>query len=300
MISSLVFIYLSQKILKNVSHCNLVTLCILFNYSLLYAFERGNIIIIAMLLSMIFIQYKDSDNKYLQEIALISLGLSAGLKIYPAVLGLLLIYEKQYLKALRTIIYGVCSFILPVFAFHEGISGLRKFIEILMSFSSTSDFSTSGYSFDRFTNTIVAIFNPTLDFDTAFLVEILPKLNCLFTFIVLLLGFFMKKKWQQILSCCLSIIIIQPQGVYSLVYLIIPLLFFIKEEKEIKKESILPFCALLFPQLMLPQINLHNELLSFTNIRIQLCIWILFVYLITVACKNVNIPKRKAGLHKAV
>lgn len=299
-IASMLFLFLAQKLLTKLSYSNLVSLCILLSYSILYAFERGNIIIVSMLCSIIFIQYKDSKNKIVQELALIALAISAGLKIYPAALGVILLYDKQYYKAMRTVLYGIAAFILPVFVFHEGINGIGQFFNILTSFSSSSEFSTSGYSFDRLISTIVVIVNPNIhtSYTNDFFVDILPKFNLLFSLATILCGFSMKKKWQQILSCCLAIIIIQPQGVYTLVYLVIPLLFFIYEEQTISKKNIIPFFALVVPQLILPQIDLENKLLSFTNIRLQLCVWTLFFYLIIITSQNISIffikLKRKA------
>lgn len=99
---------------------------IIFNYGMLYAYERGNIVIYSFICSMMFVFFQNSKNKYMREIALMSLAFAAGLKIYPAFLGCLL-YNKEYKRAIRTVIYGIIMFIVPFFAFQEKLSGLPIF-----------------------------------------------------------------------------------------------------------------------------------------------------------------------------
>lgn len=53
-------------------------------YSILFAVERGNIIILAFVFLMYFVAFFESENKVLKEMALLSLAVSAGLKLYPA------------------------------------------------------------------------------------------------------------------------------------------------------------------------------------------------------------------------
>lgn len=288
---SVICIILVQKMLVLLSYNNLAAICILFSYSILYAFERGNIVMLAMLCSLIFVLYKDSSNKLVSELALVALAISAGLKIYPALLGFLLLYDRQYKKALRTVLYGIIAFTLPCFVFHEGIGCIGKFISVLTSFSTVDSFSTLGYSFDRVVNSLVVLISQGTDieYNKTFFVENLPKYNYFFTALVLLCGVCAKKKWQQVLSCCLSIIIIQAQGIYSLVFLIIPLLVFIQEEHVLTPINCLPFFAMTLPQVMLPQIKLHNKLLSMTNIRMQICIWTLVIYLLSLGFSNICI-----------
>ena len=76
------------------------------SYPVMFCLERGNILILSVVFAMFFIFFKDSDNKFIKELSYISLAMSAGIKIYPAVFGLTLIIEKKYKEALRLLFYG--------------------------------------------------------------------------------------------------------------------------------------------------------------------------------------------------
>jgi len=126
----------------------LLGIAILLSHGVLYALERGNIILISLFFLLIFTKYFDSDNKVLREAALLALVISADLKLYPAVFGLLLLGNKQYREALRAIIYGIMGFILPLFAF-EGLGAFKKYFTLLFSYNNNTnlkDFYSFGFS----------------------------------------------------------------------------------------------------------------------------------------------------------
>lgn len=87
------------------------------------AFERGNPVIYAMLFLLIGMMVKDHQNKFVREMALISVAIAAGFKIYPALFGLIWLEEKRYKEAARLLIYGLAAFFIP-FAFFGGIHGV--------------------------------------------------------------------------------------------------------------------------------------------------------------------------------
>jgi len=89
----------------------------IINYPVLYMVERGNILIYTVLATAIFIFYYDSESKVKREIALIALAFAFSLKIYPAILGAVLLVDKRYKDAIRCAIYAVILLILPSFFF---------------------------------------------------------------------------------------------------------------------------------------------------------------------------------------
>jgi len=93
----------------------------------LFSFERGNIVVLSSLLSAFFIFNYNSENKISRELALIALAVAAGLKLTPALLGVLLLFEKRYWQALRAAVYGMLCFFVP-FLFFEG--GLKNVFEM--------------------------------------------------------------------------------------------------------------------------------------------------------------------------
>ena len=195
-ITVILFLYLIEKILKKSgNHEKIVAVSLLFGYGNLYAIERGNIIIIVVPLVLLFWFFKDSKNKIIRELALISLAIASGLKLYPAVFGLVLLVDKQYYKAIRVVIYGLCSFFIPFYAF-EGTEAIPLFFNILLNFSGTRSYT--GYGFLNIYNIISKILT-AYNIDISFLFESIKWGGYLSCIILLAVSFFTEKRWK----CCL-------------------------------------------------------------------------------------------------
>ena len=85
----------------------------IFSYPLMYCMERGNIVSLAVAFTVFFVFFKDSESKAVREISYICLALAAGLKLYPAIFGLLLLFDKKYKEAIRLVIYGILAVVIP-------------------------------------------------------------------------------------------------------------------------------------------------------------------------------------------
>lgn len=112
----------------------LFSTAMLLSMGVLQAIERGNIILLAVCLVMFFLRFKDSRSRVLSELALVALAAAAGLKLYPAVFGLLLVLDRQYRRALRTLLYGLVLFFGPFFLF-EGVAAIRTYFQQLAIFN---------------------------------------------------------------------------------------------------------------------------------------------------------------------
>lgn len=99
------------------------------------ALERGNCVLYVVGFVLLAFAWRDSDSRIKREIALLAIALAAGIKIYPAIIGLLYIREKRYKEAVRLVIYGLLTIILP-FALCGGMESCRTFI--LWLFNQTS------------------------------------------------------------------------------------------------------------------------------------------------------------------
>lgn len=197
-----------------------------------YMVERGNILILAYLFLLIYVFYYDSENKVKRELALISLALSAGLKLYPAVFGILLLLDKRYKDAVRTVIYGILSVMLPMFLFYDGINGLRAWISNIRRFTGMvsdsiyfpgSTTCKSGfYMIQRiFTSSELGIEGAGDKILTYF-----PLLIAIAAVLIL------PKKWQKLLGLVFFAITVPGGGgSYSMVFLTIPLIFMMKDKK---------------------------------------------------------------------
>lgn len=286
---SVLFIILVQNMMKSFEKQRLFALCILFSYGNLYALERGNIIFVAVICSLFFIVYRNSKNLILSELALIMLAIAAGLKLYPAFLGMLLIYDKDYKRALRTVGYGIIFFVFPVLIFKEGLSGIAYFIDIALHWSKSSELTVTGVSFDQICNTFTLILEKAIniEIDRNFLLNILPKFNLFVSALMLIGGFFLKKEWQRVLACCLAILMFQKQGIYIIAFLLLPLLQLVKDEISINKENMIPFFLLSIVQMMIPVWG-SIKMSSYANYgRLQVCTILLIIYIVYAVINNI-------------
>lgn len=228
-----------------------VSFVLIISYPVMYCLERGNIIILSMIFTMFFIFFKDVDNKVIRELSYISLAIAAGIKLYPAIFGLLLLFEKKYKDAARLIIYGIIAVFLPFVFFinkpetlsigidnnltlamiskynylaaNSGSSALSNIIDNLINFATNKKnrLNFSSVSIQNF----VFLVNPL---NTKFA----SILMCV-TEIIAIIGLaFSKKKWQQIfLLAYIMLNIPSASSSYALTFLIIPFIMFLFDEE---------------------------------------------------------------------
>ena len=106
----------------------LVAIASLLTAPFLFSVERGNSIILVIALMMAFFFGYDSENKVVKELSLIALAVAAALKISPALLGIILIYKKDWKAAVRTIIYGIIMFFGPFLLLKGGFANIPLMI----------------------------------------------------------------------------------------------------------------------------------------------------------------------------
>ena len=220
---------------KNGSFANksLFAFFTLFSFPMIYLIERGNIIVLVLPLLLYFVNEYDSDVKYKRHLAYICLAISVAIKIYPVFFGLLLLKKKKNFKnILLCIFYGAVFFFVP-FIFVGGFSQLGVLIHNILYTSSM--FGSKGFGFKvSISNTFSLfghVFNHVRLFETA---------GTMFLIITVLAGLFLilfnmwNEDWK--IYAVISLIIILVPGfsyIYSVAYMIIPLLFFLNK-KEIK------------------------------------------------------------------
>lgn len=102
------------------------------------ALEMGNIAFLVTVLLIAALYFKDSDNACLREVALILIAFSAGLKIYPAIMGVLYVKERRWKEVIRLVIYGMIVFFVP-FAFCGGIASLIQYMKVLLFYENLGE-----------------------------------------------------------------------------------------------------------------------------------------------------------------
>ena len=218
---------------KNGSFANksLFAFFTLFSFPMIYLIERGNIIVLVLPLLLYFVNEYDSDVKYKRHLAYICLAISVAIKIYPVFFGLLLLKKKKNFKnILLCIFYGAVFFFVP-FIFVGGFSQLGVLIHNILYTSSM--FGSKGFGFKvSISNTFSLfghVFNHVRLFETA---------GTMFLIITVLAGLFLIlfNKWNEDwkIYAVISLIIILVPGfsyIYSVAYMIIPLLFFLNKKE---------------------------------------------------------------------
>lgn len=229
----IVVFYIAVNVCKysNLYKISLV-LTMLLSVPFLSTIDRGNFLLLATVCVFIFVAYYDSDNKVAREIALISLAIAAAIKIYPAILGLLLVKKGNFKTVFRTVIYGIAAFVLPVFAF-DGLETITEMITNLTAESTKNVLDQNSISGRVDLPTVILTFIlmvkqnlPQAAYDT---IEFASKiLGLLFSAEMVCLSFMSEEKWKKVLSLT-TIMLVLPSFSYEycLISYLVPLFFFL-------------------------------------------------------------------------
>ena len=262
-VSLVLFLYLGRKLLKRAGKDAALFLALIcLSCPFLFQFERANIIFISLLGTMAFFAWIDSDNQYLREAALIALALSAALKIYPAIFGLLLIKEKRYKEAVRLVIYGILCFFLPFLFIRGGFSTIPQFIKNLIYTSTIDQAQRDGYklSFSAITSYLLR----NAAGDTLLAEKIGEKIAIMIAAAGLFAFPWIKERWKSVLLLsCLLIGIPNMSYTYTAIFLVVPLILFLNEEQgKYRRLFLLLFIFVFFP-LPFGGWNEHNGLINY-------------------------------------
>ena len=268
----------------------LFAMAFILSYAYIYAVERGNIIILSMATALFFAAYYDSPKRWVRELALLSLAVSANLKLYPALIGILLLYERRWKDAVRSIIYGVLLFVLPCLVFENGLGNIPICLNQIRGFASSVVANNNGTSFDKVLVSIINIMErcTNTEISKVLYYKTAQMSNCVVFVLCTICGVILKKKWQKVLSCVLGMILLSNQGIYGTVFLILPAIVFFKEEPEFTRSIFLPFIGITLSLANLPVFNNIRDGFSFTSFRLQISLTMLLVYLIVAAIDSLT------------
>ncbi|HHU83972.1 MAG TPA: DUF2029 domain-containing protein [Clostridiales bacterium] len=239
--------------------------CCIFSYPVVYCIERGNVVILSMLLTMFFVFARNDESKYVRELSYISLAFAAGTKLYPAIFGLLLLKDKNFKGAIRTIIYGFIVIAVPFMYFY--ILDPTTNIELPAIFTasaSSADIQTNVAAAEEtkgvlksYIDSIGRLFNRksgwvyfgsvsienlafmTMNTKTKDNQELRGEIGKILFWaseiIALSLFFFAKKEWQKVsLLTYLMLNIPAASSAYAMTFIIIPFACFVCEKEKSK------------------------------------------------------------------
>ena len=233
-------------------NANFVAVCMLLSPGMLHAVDRGNIILL-VIVSLFFFQYfRNSSNALLRELSLLALAFAAGIKLYPAFFGVLLLRDKQFKRAARAVLYGIASVILPALLFKDGLSGLSIWLSVTMERAGPiiGVPPTVGTGFEnilvRLSGYLEKFFS--IQIDSGWFVGA----GFCVAGLLLLASLLMKKEWQAQLCISLAITLFSSQYAYVFSLFLLPLIQFIISEKTINKSNVFPFTLLVLINIHLP------------------------------------------------
>ena len=240
--------YLKQS--RSIAMAEVFSFIFIFFYPVYYCVERGNILLLAMIFSAFFVFFHNSKSAKVRELSYLALAVAAGLKIYPAFFGLILLAEKKYKAALKTVLYGLLFFFVPFLVYDFG-GGLFQLIENVIVFSKNNKASFS--------------FGSTSIMNLAYYLgdKYLPLGRIFFVvteLLAILCAFLAPQKWQKYLALTYMIINIHSvSSTYAMVFLLIP--FYVFMSGKTKKHPadwiyLILFCLLLIP---LPCLYYYNH-----------------------------------------
>ena len=237
-LSILLFTYIVLKIKQGtIEEKMLLLLLLILSGPFIFQFERGNIIFLALVFILFYLYGYDSKNVIIKHLSFISLAIAASLKIYPTIFGFLLLREKRWKDAIICIFYGVSIFILPI-VFLGGISKIPLFINNLLNTSELvkTNFPTGiQLSIQNFFK-VIARYSKLEFFQN--LGGIATILILITGFIIILFGNF-KQKWKlYAVPTLLMISIPSISFIYAMIFIAIPLIYYLDEQESDKLDKI--------------------------------------------------------------
>ena len=209
-----------------------------------YALERGNLILQSLVFVAYFIRHYRSESKVKRELALISLAISAAIKIYPALFGVLLLLNKQFKEAVRCILYGLIAVFAP-FAIFGGMDAIAALVGNIANANDAMAIRGWGYKVNL---------QNTMEFlAESFHVGIRGTrwAKALMGVMLIFTLLFTRKDWQRYMALTGAVVLYPAFSyTYTLIFAVIPLLTFLREAPRASLRNLL--FSLLFLGLFAP------------------------------------------------
>lgn len=240
---------------------------IVFSGPMIFLLERGNVLLAVLVFSLLFLAFYDDDRKALRIVAYVSLSIAAAIKIYPAVLGLLVLSKKRYKETILLMIIGATFFLAPFFVF-DGIESLKKMIE---GISQATAVQTSGtgfgcnFSMNNLVQIVGAVFGKYIVSVPGW-VSVVSAIFCLILFLLC------KQEWQKLYALVMLCIWFPGFSyTYTLVLLFLPIIsYFYRTEPHQRGrfKLIYPFAfILLIIPYALPMVERINGVMQLNYVK---------------------------------
>ncbi|MDR3599032.1 MAG: glycosyltransferase 87 family protein [Desulfosporosinus sp.] len=197
----------------------------------IFSLERANIIILSAILLTFFLLFYNSHNKVLREISLIALALAAALKIFPALFGLILLYDKRYKDVCKLVIYGLIAVFLPFIFFKGGFENVPYLIRNMRA--NSQNYTDRGFQYRFGFIPISILFSGLKHISVEFSVNLGKLISISYLIITIIASFSLYKRWKTILMLtCALVSTPLNSGFYCGLYLFAPIVLFLNDDQH--------------------------------------------------------------------
>ena len=227
------FVFLIFKFYKgNMAKKVCLIICLILSTPYIYMFERGNLTGLSAIGVMAFLFLYDG-NRAERAIAYTGLCVAVLFKIFPAVLGLILIKEKKYRQAVFLASIGIIVFFVP-YLFVGGLDAFKRLFLNLDNYETTYVIFGTAYKANirNGIQMLFDIFNIDKNAD---------KLGRVFSYIYMAvaMGLFAltKKKWLGVGALISLMVGCMPfSWTYTLLYMVPVIIMYLNEKETGKKK----------------------------------------------------------------
>ncbi|MBE5916762.1 MAG: DUF2029 domain-containing protein [Pseudobutyrivibrio ruminis] len=265
---------------------------------MLYLIQRGNLLIIAFVFSLIYFKYYNSESKKYRYIAYIALAISASIKIYPALLGFMTLRTKRYKETIHLAIIGAIIFFLPFWAF-DGVDTMNALLHGLrvVSDEMTNNGLGQNFSLVNLFAILSAYLGLEINVSQVFLILIM---------ISLILGaIFSKKEWHSWFLLVTAFVWYPAFSfTYVLVFYFLPALALLRKDYDYRDKIDISLLAMLQIPYALPYMYWMDNKVNNESMRVMsygtlvpnlIIVWLTLNILLGIICFYIS--KEKNSLY---
>ena len=201
----------------------ILPIALMFTGPFLYWVSKGNLIFISLVCCYFYLIGYDNDNRVIRMVSYLLLAIAAGISFYP-IIFVVLSAEKRKKETVVPAVTSILFWGLPYIKYggHEFTASIKA---VLFGVELPQYEGKANYSFLSIMNSISdVLWKRDVNKIVIFL---LGMAVCTLIFIM---G---REKWQRIFACSLFLIMFsQPCPYHNLLFMYLPLLFFLEDERQ--------------------------------------------------------------------
>lgn len=278
--------YSFSKRIQNV----MFDMCILLSTPFIFCYERGNIILLCLVCCMAYYYFNDIGK---EKESYIGLALAVGIKIYPAIYGLMELKKKK--KIWTLILISMIIFILPFVFFPSG-----SLKQMIINIASTSaEFQNNGVGFRHDLENFLHIIQISFGISIPQFVTVSIRVGCVMIGLITILLDSNMNKWKQLCICSVVLVLFPSFSyTYTLIFMLIPLLAFMKNDSFNKKDYVyISLFSLIFMSYIVPSrkdiLGIENAKYSLTYATLVQTLALITLYIVIIVDSLQDMVKKK-------